>query len=851
MSQRLPTPGGDDGTWGDILNGFLGVSHNSDGTIAPNTISSTQIQSGSIPSTKLDSTTQTTLAAATTAVQSINTITPSGSGAVTLTATSVGALTQSAADARYPQSGAYVATAGTVVDIRNFITSGTTFNLAAVVTAMEQYGGPCYIPPGDWTPSTFNIGLNDTSDLVTTGTAISRFTYKFMGAGKNSRIMLPSGMNSGDYLLIANSTDNLTTYEAHPKIIFEDMAVSGANSANGSFLKSNQRSFTAKRFYMASLLNGFVSTGYSDLVRLEQVYAEVMTSGGWVFTGLNNGDGLVLEQIVAYGTGGINLTGCQGATVRGCLSGWHQFINCVVTFDENHMEGDGTTSATPVITLRGCNANIRSGYYEAKKYRPTFSIDDSSGTLISRVVFHENVRLAQRIDDPSSTYGAAKAVDIDIVNLSQQSEVVFHSLRSYIFGVSTTLGNGGGPPVMIGASVTASGMSAIQTLLTQYPLRGAGEYYVHYDSGGWEITPPRPTHLTVPTKQLSPTYLSISAVNSQYFTSTLTTGTYYYQAWVKDIAARNASGQGEVSVTISSGSPVPSLLVNTQDAPVLLRIVRGTTSGTYTQYAQILVTKEVQTFYDQGTYIGGTQWSAYSNSPVVFNTGGYGETRKGYFYVDTSNAVIYGTAIPTQGNFLVGDICWNTSPSPATNILGWTCTTAGYPGTWEPFGGTDYSPFGFNFTIDPDLCRSTDFQPVSGSNTAAYLRVKDGATITKIATVIGASSGNISVGAYTNSGTGRTAVPGTLIASSGAVACPSAGYAEITLTGSAFVPAGGWLAISADNVTATFQSLLASTGDSNLGLGRQYRQSTAHPLPLTPSSLTATVGHNICLVGVP
>ena len=30
---RLPTPGGDDGSWGDILNDFLEVSHNSDGTL--------------------------------------------------------------------------------------------------------------------------------------------------------------------------------------------------------------------------------------------------------------------------------------------------------------------------------------------------------------------------------------------------------------------------------------------------------------------------------------------------------------------------------------------------------------------------------------------------------------------------------------------------------------------------------------------------------------------------------------------------------------------------------------------------------------------------------------------------
>jgi hypothetical protein len=37
-AQRLPHPGGDNGDWGDILNGFLGVSHNNDGTLSSNAI---------------------------------------------------------------------------------------------------------------------------------------------------------------------------------------------------------------------------------------------------------------------------------------------------------------------------------------------------------------------------------------------------------------------------------------------------------------------------------------------------------------------------------------------------------------------------------------------------------------------------------------------------------------------------------------------------------------------------------------------------------------------------------------------------------------------------------------------
>ena len=63
---RLPIPGSDDGTWGEILNSFLSVSLNSDGSINTNSL----IQSG--------------------AITTINSIKPSN-GSITLTASDVGA----------------------------------------------------------------------------------------------------------------------------------------------------------------------------------------------------------------------------------------------------------------------------------------------------------------------------------------------------------------------------------------------------------------------------------------------------------------------------------------------------------------------------------------------------------------------------------------------------------------------------------------------------------------------------------------------------------------------------------------------------------------------------------------
>ena len=120
MAQRLPIPGQDDGTWGNILNGFLEVSLNADGTLrtgaltgaggvtSVNSVTPTNgavtltaasigagtysMPSGGIPSTDLTSGVQSKLILAGSSVQSVNSKTPNSSGNVTLSASDVSAL---------------------------------------------------------------------------------------------------------------------------------------------------------------------------------------------------------------------------------------------------------------------------------------------------------------------------------------------------------------------------------------------------------------------------------------------------------------------------------------------------------------------------------------------------------------------------------------------------------------------------------------------------------------------------------------------------------------------------------------------------------------------------------------
>lgn len=79
-----------------------------------------------------------------------------------------------------------------------------------------------------------------------------------------------------------------------------------------------------------------------------------------------------------------------------------------------------------------------------------------------------------------------------------------------------------------------------------------------------------------------------------------------------------------------------------------------------------------------------------TTAPFPTTTGASGDTMRnnGKLHEEGNSwqpKQIYRSAIPTLGNWNVGDIIWNTSPAASGN-MGWVCTTAGGPGTWKTFG---------------------------------------------------------------------------------------------------------------------------------------------------------------------
>lgn len=161
-------------------------------------------------------------------------------------------------------------------------------------------------------------------------------------------------------------------------------------------------------------------------------------------------------------------------------------------------------------------------------------------------------------------------------------------------------------------------------------------------------------------------------------------------------------------------------------------------------------------------------------------------------------------------------------------------------------GGGDH-PFGTPWTTDPRDYHAVTTIP-DGANRAVYVRVPWSGTITKLAIIVGTASGNISLGVYANSGLGSSAAPAARKGTTGAVACPAAGFREVALGGSVAVVAGDWFALSADNTTATFYRALGAGGPFLPWLCG--KQASAHPVPSPAGAITAD-DRPFIIVGIP
>lgn len=144
----------------------------------------------------------------------------------------------------------------------------------------------------------------------------------------------------------------------------------------------------------------------------------------------------------------------------------------------------------------------------------------------------------------------------------------------------------------------------------------------------------------------------------------------------------------------------------------------------------------------------------------------------------------------------------------------------------------DQDPLALGFaTTHPWAAEANGTQGVYQAGYAYYMRlVGYGMTVSALRIYVGAQSGNICVGVYGSQGSGSSAAPYNLKATTGSIPCPAPGEQAVALTSSVTIARGDWVAIAVDNTGASFLRSAPTTAVTN---GAAANQASAFPLPGT------------------
>jgi hypothetical protein len=334
-TQRLPIPGEDNGDWGAILNGFLEVAHNGDGTL----LSSAVIAAGAITETTANGLyapvgnyVLPSVSNNWTALQAFTEVTVSDK-----TSTSNVALRLQATENHY-----YVSKSSNASDSNDGLSAGSAFaTIAEALSTLGSNSGIIELGAGTWTISS-SIVL--TSNLTIIGHGEAQTTLQ---AQPGITTDVVTGTNVSNVTIQDLTIDSNST--APHGIYF--LASSGSGCLNNRL-----RNVTLKNGTTYGLkVSGQAAGGYSSEIDCINVTATANVSDGAFFAyssrvnvqgGRYNSNGNSPSQ-----TGnGMAIAGCQNVIVEGV--------------EASNNGGHGITTATPGsgspmenLTIKGCQCN--------------------------------------------------------------------------------------------------------------------------------------------------------------------------------------------------------------------------------------------------------------------------------------------------------------------------------------------------------------------------------------------------------------------------------------------------------------------------------------------------------------
>lgn len=365
---RLPTPGGDDGTWGDILNTYLEIAHNADGslkTAAVTTAGSELTSNKGVANgyAALNSATQVPtsqlgggVANSTTYLRGDGNWQLPPTAPVTSVAGKTGAVTLVASDAGAVATGALVLNVKDYGATGNGSTDDGTALLAAITAGQAAANGALiYFPPGNYVTSQ---RLNVTAPNIVlqgAGTSLSTIT----GTGSLEVVKFNTGSSFGTirYLTIATGASNPTGLSITVSDCIAEYVTVTCNAATATAinLASGSTRSQITRCNVSGALTQGILLADDDIV-IDRCY----------ITGCS--DGTVTSQ------GGINVNAGQRARIRfnRLISNHNHGIRYASTGADgpeisfNICIGNGDLAATHTLAGRGISISSASGNIGAR-----------------------------------------------------------------------------------------------------------------------------------------------------------------------------------------------------------------------------------------------------------------------------------------------------------------------------------------------------------------------------------------------------------------------------------------------------------------------------------------------------
>lgn len=537
---------------------------------------------------------------------------------------------------------------------------------AAVDQAEARGHGHIQLPFGDhlWGTPVYL----DSADLS--------ITYVLGGHGKATNITLGSELD-GDFALQVNiDSDGNRVVDSpnakHPRLVVENVKINGDSSSDRSWVQVDKCCAVHRFVEWNDVKYGvYQRAGYSDLHKFETCHMRGNHADAWMFyMGGGNGDGYRFDGcIFGQDIGAAYLRASSGAVIDACIGGTWDMRSCrSVVVTAHHRDTTSVSETTrPTFILRDTHITFDRCWNHSLYGQPWIEINDADSSTDASHVIVDGCTLSNR--KQSAVSDDRRGADIKLTSFLPRSQLILRNNRgaewhdgAYVFD-----------PAEI---VVEADSAPIQTAIDARRHLLLGNCELRNINGTWALDALAPHSGLFTTKQLT-NAASIVNISAQtgYLGDIANATTYYYAVAVYDGFGWTA-GSAEDSQTASDDDTTFVLTVNAVHAPALIRVWRGTSTGTYDRYIDLPTPTSRTRIMDRGSLVNGREWIT-TAVPAVPTTN---ETLDGV--VVHGRRMVWRGAAPTVGTWAVGDVCWSSSPA-AGSPPGWVCVTAGTPGTWK------------------------------------------------------------------------------------------------------------------------------------------------------------------------